>query len=74
MSVMSALVARPAVVPSATQIWLALGRYQLSSINAPEPTLTSRSMACAPPAIFLLMMLEAMSAVLPTVAVTSRRA
>jgi len=65
MSVMSALVARPADVPSATQILASSRALSAVFINAPEPTLTSRSMACAPPAIFLLMMLEAMSAVLP---------
>ena len=43
-------------------------------MNAPAPTLTSSSTASAPPAIFLLMMLLAMSGIDSTVAVTSRRA
>ena len=43
-------------------------------IKAPDPTLTSRTMPSAPAAIFFDMMLAAMSGMLSTVAVTSRRA
>ena len=43
-------------------------------MNAPRPTLTSRTMPLAPAAIFLLMIELAMSGGLWTVAVTSRRA
>ena len=43
-------------------------------MNAPEPTLTSSRIAPAPPASFLLITLEAISAVFATVAVTSRSA
>lgn len=43
-------------------------------IKAPSPTLTSRTMASAPEAIFLLIMLDAISETLSTVAVTSLKA
>ena len=43
-------------------------------MNAPSPTLTSRTIASAPPASFLDMMLAAISETLSTVAVTSRSA
>ncbi len=43
-------------------------------MNAPDPVLTSSRMLPAPPASFLLITLEAISAVLATVAVTSRSA
>ena len=43
-------------------------------IKAPSPTLTSSTIASAPEASFLLMILEAIRAVLSTVAVTSLRA
>ena len=43
-------------------------------IKAPLPILTSSTMLCAPAASFLLIMLEAISGMLSTVAVTSRRA
>ena len=43
-------------------------------MNAPAPTLTSSTMVCAPDAIFLLMMLLAISGRQSTVAVTSRKA
>jgi hypothetical protein len=43
-------------------------------MKAPSPTFTSRTIACAPPAIFLDMMLDAISDRLSTVAVTSRSA
>ncbi len=43
-------------------------------MNAPSPTLTSSTIASAPPAIFFDMMLAAISETLSTVAVTSRSA
>ena len=43
-------------------------------MNAPSPTLTSSTIASAPPASFLDMMLAAISETLSTVAVTSRSA
>ena len=43
-------------------------------MKAPSPTFTSRTIAPAPAAIFLDMMLAAISGMLSTVAVTSRRA
>ncbi len=43
-------------------------------MNAPSPTLTSSTIASAPPAIFFDMMLAAISERLSTVAVTSRSA
>ena len=45
-----------------------------SFMNAPLPTLTSRTRAPVPSAIFLLMIDEAMSGIASTVPVTSRRA
>ena len=43
-------------------------------MNAPVPTVTSSKMQSLPEASFLLMMLEAISGMLSTVAVTSRSA
>ena len=43
-------------------------------MNAPEPTFTSSTSALVPSAIFLLMMLLAMSGIASTVPVTSRSA
>jgi len=74
MSVITARVARPELFPSATHTLASARASPVVFMNAPEPALTSRRIACAPPASFLLMMLEAMRAVLPTVAVTSRNA
>ena len=45
-----------------------------SFMNAPLPTLTSRTTACAPAAIFFDMMLDAMSGIDGTVPVASRSA
>jgi hypothetical protein len=42
-------------------------------MKAPSPTFTSRTMASAPAASFLDMMLAAISGTMSTVAVTSRR-
>ena len=46
----------------------------MSDINAPLPALTSRTIDFAPEASFFDMMLDAMSGIESTVAVTSRRA
>lgn len=73
-SVMSATVRLPAASPMAT---IVCARRMASScvfMNAPEPVLTSSRMALAPAASFLLMMEDAMSGMLSTVAVTSRSA
>jgi hypothetical protein len=64
----------PASAPSRTIVAASSRAVSRSFMNAPAPTLTSSSTASAPPAIFLLMMLLAMSGIDSTVAVTSRRA
>ena len=74
MSVMSAPLARPLSSPSATHSSASSRESSSSFMNAPEPVLTSSRIAPAPPASFLLMMLEAISAMSSTVAVTSRSA
>ena len=43
-------------------------------MNAPSPTFTSSTIACAPAASFFDMIEEAMSGTMSTVAVTSRSA
>ena len=48
--------------------------YDLVIINAPLPVFTSSTMQSLPAASFLLIMEEAISGMLSTVAVTSRRA
>ena len=56
---------------------MALANARASSkvfIKAPLPTLTSRRIACAPEANFLLITEDAMSGMLSTVPVTSRKA
>ena len=74
MSVMSAAVFLPQALP----IFTISAASSLASadvfMNAPLPTLTSRTMFFEPAASFLLMMLAVMSGMLSTVAVTSRRA
>jgi len=73
-SVMIATVFLPAPLPIST---ISLARAKASSnerIKAPFPAFTSRTMASAPAAIFLLIILEAISGIESTVAVTSRRA
>ena len=74
MLLITATTRRLARWPMSTMVrasWRALSR---SCIKAPLPHLTSSTMASAPAAIFLLMMLAAMSGRLGTVPVTSRRA
>lgn len=73
-SVIRATVRRPTWLPMRT---ISRARARESSkvfIKAPEPIFTSSKMASAPAAIFLDMMLEAISGKLSTVAVTSRKA
>ncbi len=74
MSVTRAAVARPAASPSSTQVLASSTASAVSCMNAPEPVLTSSRMLAAPPASFLLITLEAIREMLPTVPVTSRRA
>src|SRR6266536_1684251 len=74
MSLTTAAVRRPAAVPSSTQSRASSIAPVASFMNAPEPVLTSSRMQPAPPASFLLITLEAIRAVLATVAVTSRSA
>ena len=64
----------PASVPSATIVEASSRARSRSFMNAPVPTLTSRTSAPVPSAIFLLMIEEAMSGIASTVPVTSRRA
>jgi peptide/nickel transport system substrate-binding protein len=56
-----------------TKFYADLQEYS-NGMNAPDPVLTSRIRPPAPSAIFLLMMLLAMSGIASTVPVTSRRA
>ncbi len=74
MSVSSALVSTPWAPPRRTIVSASSFARSKSFMNAPEPTLTSRTIASAPSAIFLLMMDEAMSGMDSTVEVVSRRA
>ena len=74
MSVISAPVARPASLPSATHSSASSRACSGCFMNAPEPALTSSRIALAPPASFLLITLDAISATSSTVAVTSRSA
>ena len=74
MEVRTALVGRPASLPISTMVRASWRARSFVFMNAPSPYLTSRTMASAPEAIFLLMMELAMSGMLSTVAVASRRA
>ena len=74
MSEMSATVVRPTSSPMATMALASSAACRSVFMKAPLPHFTSSRMASAPAAIFLLMMLEAMSGMLSMVAVTSRRA
>ncbi|MNW60269.1 hypothetical protein D3C74_382410 [compost metagenome] len=74
MSVSSATVRTPASVPRSTMVRASSRACSMSFMNAPEPTLTSRTSAPVPSAIFLLMIEDAMSGIASTVAVTSRSA
>ena len=74
MFVSRATVFTPASVPRATIVWASSRALSTSFMNAPLPTLTSRTSAPVPSAIFLLMIEEAISGMASTVPVTSRRA
>ena len=74
MSVSSQVTARPWATPIETiarASWRAEAR---SFMNAPLPTFTSSTTACAPAAIFFDMTLDAMSGIAGTVPVVSRSA
>ena len=74
MSVSRATVRTPASVPSSTMVRASSPARSRSFMNAPEPTLTSRTRVSVPSAIFLLMIELAMSGIASTVAVVSRSA
>ena len=74
MSVSSATVSVPASAPRPTIVDASSRALSMSFMKAPEPTLTSRTSAPVPSAIFLLMIEEAMSGTQSTVAVMSRSA
>ena len=74
MSVMSATVRTPWARPSPTIVSAKRRAVSISGRKAPEPTLTSRTSASVPSAIFLDMIELAISGTASTVAVTSRRA
>jgi hypothetical protein len=74
MSVRSAVVRTPASVPSSTMVRASSRDRSMSVMNAPEPNFTSSTSAPVPSAIFLLMMLDAMSGIASTVPVVSRSA
>jgi hypothetical protein len=71
---MTAVMFRPLARPISTIV--SARRFASPSVfmNAPLPVFTSSTMFLEPEASFLLMMLEAMSGMLSTVAVTSRSA
>ena len=73
-SVMSATVRRPTCSPMDTISFASAMESSRVFIKAPLPVLTSRRIRSEPAAIFLLIMLEAISGMLLTVAVTSRSA
>ena len=62
---------RSARLPSSIIVSASAWASSIVFMNAPSPTLTSRTIASAPPAIFFDMMLAAISEKLSTVAVTS---
>ena len=68
------VVGSPAASPRRIIARASTGADSRSSMNAPSPTLTSSTSRDAPAAIFLDMMLVAISGIDCTVAVTSRRA
>ena len=74
MSVSSHVTARPCATPMATIAFASARACARSFMNAPLPTFTSRTTACAPAAIFLDITLEAMSGMDGTVPVVSRSA
>ena len=72
--VIRAAVLTPAPLPISTIVRASRRESSSVFIKDPLPVLTSRRIQSEPSASFLLMMLEAMSGMLSTVAVTSRRA
>lgn len=74
MSVSSATVRTPLSVPSATMVEASSRASSMVFMKAPEPTLTSRTSAPVPSAIFLDMIELAISGMASTVPVTSRSA
>lgn len=74
MSVSSATVRTPLSVPSATMVEASSRASSMVFMKAPEPTLTSRTSAPVPSAIFLDMIELAISGIASTVPVTSRSA
>ena len=73
-AVMRARVLTPESRPISTIVWARSLACAGSDMKAPDPVLTSSTNPPAPSAIFLLMMLEAMSGIASTVPVTSRSA
>ncbi len=73
MSVSSATVGTPASPPRPTIVRASSRACSGSFMNAPEPTLTSRTRPPVPSAIFLLMIELAINGIDSTVAVTSRK-
>ena len=71
---MTAIVFLPALSPILTICLASLTASSIFFINAPLPTLTSRTIALAPDAIFLLIILLAIRGILSTTAVTSLNA
>ncbi len=74
MSEMRPRVGRPAFSPMATMAWHRRRASRSSLMKAPLPVLTSSTMPSVSRASFLLMIEEAMSGMLATVAVASRSA
>ncbi len=74
MSVSRQTVSRPARRPSSTIVSARARASPTVFMNAPSPTFTSRTIACAPAAIFLDMIEAAISWIESTVPVTSRSA
>ena len=74
MSVRTARVATPASLPRSTMVCASSRAESMSFMNAPDPTLTSRTRADVPSAIFFDMIDDAMSGMQSTVAVMSRSA
>ena len=74
MLLMTAAMFRPQRRPISTIFRASTSAEAMSFMKAPLPTVTSSTMECAPAASFFDMMLETMSGMASTVAVTSRRA
>ena len=72
--VIKAAVFRPALVPMPTISRAKAAASSARFIKAPLPVFTSSRIQSAPAASFLLITLEAISGMLSTVAVTSRKA